>query len=347
MQPVSSRSGATMCTGKPAAGAGKRTEAWTAKNRRAQKKFREKAKVNKNNMQQQLADMTAQLNALEMEHNKLTGKNSVLEMVLSSRQAQLQILHEQQKAPQQQSKNMQQQQSQQNALLQQQQPDKTADLAITATPTTQTQGQDVNAVYAEIVDNLRGVVQRLDKDGQSAALDAELKDQGQAAGMFILCTVLSNSENLRKLYMVNIDPEDWDTSDLVYRSPEHWQAVTDSLKLTSEQKADMVKLRAVCLAKQAENQAQWHHLCDAIAQATVGNPAERARPDMALDSQRLVALRSNLRRGQAIWLELYQQIFGKVWTPMQYARAVVKSGPHHVDALAIASCVAQASGADL
>ena len=53
--------------------------------------------VNKNNMQQQLADMTAQLNALEMEHNKLTGKNSVLEMVLSSRQAQLQILHEQQK----------------------------------------------------------------------------------------------------------------------------------------------------------------------------------------------------------------------------------------------------------
>ena len=40
----------------------------------------------------------------------------------------------------------------------------------------------------------------------------------------------------------------------------------DSLKLTSEQKADMVKLRAVCLAKQAENQAQWHHLCDAIAQ---------------------------------------------------------------------------------
>ena len=28
--------------------------------------------------------------------------------------------------------------------------------------------------------------------------------------------------------MVNIDPEDWDTSDLVYRSPEHWQAVTVS-----------------------------------------------------------------------------------------------------------------------
>ena len=84
-------------------------------------------------------------------------------------------------ASQQQSKNMQQQQSQQNALLQQQQPDKTVDLAITATPTTQTQGQDVNAVYAEIVDNLKGVVQRLDRDGQSAALDAELKDQGQAA----------------------------------------------------------------------------------------------------------------------------------------------------------------------
>ncbi len=31
----------------------------------------------------------------------------------------------------------------------------------------------------------------------------------------------------------------------------------------------------------------------------------------------------------------------QVWTSMQYAQAVITSGPHHVDALAIASCVAQ------
>ena len=31
----------------------------------------------------------------------------------------------------------------------------------------------------------------------------------------------------------------------------------------------------------------------------------------------------------------------QVWTRMQYARAVIASGPHHIDALAIATCVAQ------
>ncbi len=53
--------------------------------------------ANKNDMQQQLAEMTAQLNALQTEHNKLTGRNVVLEKVLRSRQSQLQILQDQRK----------------------------------------------------------------------------------------------------------------------------------------------------------------------------------------------------------------------------------------------------------
>lgn len=39
----------------------------------------------------------------------------------------------------------------------------------------------------------------------------------------------------------------------------------DCLQLTPEQMADMIRLRADCLAKQGENQAQWHQLCNAIA----------------------------------------------------------------------------------
>ncbi len=41
-------------------------------------------------------------------------------------------------------------------------------------------------------------------------------------------TVLSNADNLRKLYMVNMNPEAWDENELLYRSPQHWQAVTVS-----------------------------------------------------------------------------------------------------------------------
>ena len=87
-----SRTSVTKSTAAP----GKRSEAWTAKNRRAQKKFREKQKLNKGNMQQQLAEMTAQLQALETEHDQLTGKNAMLEKVLHVRQLQLEILQDQQ-----------------------------------------------------------------------------------------------------------------------------------------------------------------------------------------------------------------------------------------------------------
>lgn len=47
-------------------------------------------------MQQQLADMTAQLRAVETEHDQLTGRNSLLEKVLHVRQLQLEILQDQQ-----------------------------------------------------------------------------------------------------------------------------------------------------------------------------------------------------------------------------------------------------------
>ena len=42
----------------------------------------------------------------------------------------------------------------------------------------------------------------------------------------------------------------------------------DCLKLTPEQREEIIRLRATSLAKQAENQAQWHQLCSAIAQVT-------------------------------------------------------------------------------
>ena len=51
-------------------------------------------------------------------------------------------------------------------------------------------------------------------------------------------------------------------------------------------------------------------------QGTVGDPAcpEHQR-DLSLDAKRLLSLRSTLHQGQKIWLELYQQVFGKVRCP--------------------------------
>lgn len=343
LQPSSS-SGSGRGKGKDSSsGSGKRSEAWTLKNRRAQKKFREKQKVTKSQMQQQLADMTTQLQDLQMEHDKLTGRSAVLDKVLHSRQSQLTILQEQQKTMQKLSGGIVDDQTNQLALSQQQQSSQPGKTSLpVAWPAIQAQPSEVNAVYAAMVSRVKSVVDRLDRGGTGAQLDAELEKACLTLGFFIKETILGNADNLRKLYMVNIDPEDWDTSDLLYRMPEHWQAVTNSLQLTDDQKTEMVRLRSVSFAKQAANQAHWHQICSAIAQCTTHDVADKdVQPELAKDSQRLQDLKANLRKGQDIWLELYQQIFVKVWTRMQYARAVIASGPHHIDALAIATCVAQ------
>ena len=198
---------------------------------------------------------------------------------------------------------------------------KTLDLAVPVPSPPQTQATEVNAVYAEMVDKMRSIVEKLEKEGNSVKLDAELEEQryvmvchpaccslttcclsaqdipgrlveqvcirdmlacqlchdtarkdhmtmaallvqaldrhvacqqtptacneaqsialqctafitvmwpSDVQGQFIKGTILNNSDNLRKLYMVNIDPENWDDGDLLYRTPEHWQAVTVS-----------------------------------------------------------------------------------------------------------------------
>lgn len=40
--------------------------------------------------------------------------------------------------------------------------------------------------------------------------------------------------------------------------------VQDCLQMTPDQKADVIRLRAECFAKHAENQARWLQLCNAI-----------------------------------------------------------------------------------
>ncbi|DBA88711.1 TPA: hypothetical protein ACH3X2_004811 [Trebouxia sp. C0005] len=232
-----SSSGSEVATrdSRPIASSNKRTEAWIAKNRRAQKKFREKQKANKNDMQQQLAEMTAQLHALQTEHNKLTGKNVVLEKVLRSRQSQLQILQDQRKATkeqsvsvQEQSVNAQEQQSSQLALPKPLPPLRALDLAQGPSQPAQIQGHQVDAAYAELVEKLRDIVHKLQEQGHSPELNAQLEQQCSIMAHFMRGTVLGNADNLRKLYMVNMNPEAWDENELLYRSPQHWQAVTVS-----------------------------------------------------------------------------------------------------------------------
>ncbi|KAL3148944.1 hypothetical protein ABBQ32_001804 [Trebouxia sp. C0010 RCD-2024] len=305
-----SGTGSSAGPSKPA-GAGKRSEAWKAKNRRAQQRFREKQKVTKDCMQQQLAKVTAQLHALETEHNQLTGSNAVLEKVLQSHQLQLEILHDQQQTTQKAAAAAVPESTKAGPGTHEES-GKSSEWALMKQPGPQPQSADDHTAYAEMVTAMRGIAGQVERDGMSTELAAALKQQCSAVG-FNKGSVLSDSNNLRNLYMVNLDPEMWDATDMMHCQPEHWQAVTNCLELTTEQKAGMIRLRTECLAKQGEIQIEWHQLCNAIAEATVRDPAcaEQMR-DLSLDVKRLQALTSTLQKGQTIWLDLYQQAFQKV-----------------------------------
>ncbi len=72
-------------------------------------------------------------------------------------------------------------------------------------------------------------------------------------------TVLSNADNLRKLYMVNMNPEAWDENELLYRSPQHWQAVTVS---THVGKHDVIVVLCSCnTCKMKEYMHEYSAVC--------------------------------------------------------------------------------------
>lgn len=58
------------------------------------------------------------------------------------------------------------------------------------------QADELNAIYAEMVSNMRGVVQRLEESGHSTELDSELKDQCHIMVGQLIDTVMSNSYRL-------------------------------------------------------------------------------------------------------------------------------------------------------
>ena len=65
-------------------------------------------------------------------------------------------------------------------------------------------------------------------------------------------------------------------------------------------------------------------LATCVLQATECDPAhQESHPGKALE--KLAALRANLQRGQTIWLELYQQIFGRVRPDCLEGLACVKA----------------------
>ena len=61
-------------------------------------------------------------------------------------------------------------------------------------------------------------------------------------------------------------------------------------------------------------------------QCTTHDVADKdVQPELAKDSQRLQDLKANLRKGQDIWLELYQQIFVKVRSHMVDLNVIAQS----------------------
>ncbi|KAL0029339.1 hypothetical protein WJX77_000730 [Trebouxia sp. C0004] len=312
----------------------------------AQQRFRERQKAHKLELQQQIAEKVAAAKGLQAEHAQLVARNSMLEKVLDTQQTSVNILQGNDQEPQTASTpkpfstSSQHQQPALQGLHHTHQGIPFMD--------TQTLDEDDDycKTYAVLVEGLKQLLNKLDTEGVDANLHLQLQNQTRAAGYCMKQALLMNPDSMQDLLMGTTHQPSIGTGHTSFTSRRDWQSVTERLQMTPEQKDQILRLRANFLQEQAYHQAQWRLLCQCMKQGKEAVKAEAYREALkqtpnGFYRRQLYVLEVNLRQQQAMWVDLHHSVFYEVWTPEQCARAIVETGLHFVDALAIAHCIAQ------
>ncbi|KAL3160488.1 hypothetical protein ABBQ32_010799 [Trebouxia sp. C0010 RCD-2024] len=341
-------------------GAKKRSHAWSEKNRRAQQRFRDRQKAHKHELEQQIAEKQAAAEALQAEHAGLKGQHTMLAMLLDTQQSAVNILQEQEQVAVPCGTDFSRQRSSQPKQLPQKEAEPlllsllqghTQQPSPSGPATYLDQDDDYCKTYAVLVEDLQQLLARLEAEPSSSELQLELQNQTRAAGYCMKQALLMNPDNMKDLLAGNSEGLGADPTHSYFTCPRDWQAVTECLQMTAEQKQQIMQLRGSFLEEQAHHQAQWRLLCQCMNQGKDPVKAEAYREALkqtpnGFYRRQLYVLEVNLRQQQAMWVDLHHSIFYEVWSPQQCARAIVESGLHYVDALAIANCVAQQLSGD-
>ncbi|KAL0020946.1 hypothetical protein WJX79_004383 [Trebouxia sp. C0005] len=313
----------------------KRTEAWTAKNRRAQKRFRERQKAQKGQMAEQLAAMAAQMEQLKVDNSKMASRNITLEKVLVFREGEIAELQDQ------------------NCILDAEPQAPPSALSLTSPPQ---QLLPVSSKMVQIIQEYRNIVNvmaslllRIDEEGMTSEIAEQLATSGRQSGQLAMRTAVLSPECIIVLMQVNMDQRHTQLESMLNdkssNTTEHWQQVTDMLDLEASQKRDMLNLHTRFLQRLQDNRETRRNICLGLQQGT--DKVKRLHAVVATEAQRYVAsmfevhsevqqLRDNLREQHRVWTEFYSTVNG-VFSPVQYCRLVIQQDYVDIDMVRVSS----------
>ncbi|DBA74402.1 TPA: hypothetical protein ACH3X1_011160 [Trebouxia sp. C0004] len=287
----------------------KRTEAWTAKNRRAQKRFRERQKAQKEKMAEQLAAMAAEMEQLKVDNSKMASRNTTLEKVLVFREGEIAELQDQ------------------NCILDAEPQAAPSTLSLTSTPQpslpVSSRMVQIIQEYRNIVNVMASLLLRIDKEEMTSEIADQMATSGRQSGQLAMRTAVLNPECIIVLMQVNMDQRHTQLESMLNdrssNTTEHWQKVTDTLDLEESQKRDILNLHTRFLQRLQDNREMRRNICLGLQQGT--DKVKKLHAVVATEAQKYVAsmfevhsevqqLRDNLREQHRVWTEFYSTVNG-------------------------------------
>lgn len=314
---------------------------WVVSNRRVQKRYRERQKAEKESNEQQLENLTAQLDSMKAKTFELAGHNSTLEKAVAFKDIEVANLQECSHAMD------------------------TASFPAAAATSTKHDADGMSAktaahpnviqAYKCIVKTMIGLMLRLSTEGPTQPVVQGLEAAASSLIVLFMQTFIFSAHDAARLMKANLEHDHYQAgsvSSSLEDSKQLWQAVTDKLELRPEQRQEMANLREHFLQALAECHEAREAICLGLQKGA--QKIQTAYSTIGTDSQAYVAsmlevhhetrqLRENLRKQHRVWMDFYATIF-RLWDARQNCCAAVHSFPRFPDLLAISSCVAIMDG---
>ncbi|KAL4451855.1 hypothetical protein ABPG75_007517 [Micractinium tetrahymenae] len=234
-----------------------RAAAVQEKNRRAQKRFRERQKAKMKDMGEQLEDMSSELSKLRVENNSLKNRNTILEKVLALRDEHIRMLQDEQQVFDLGSHYLQT--SSQKLITGGAAGASALTLGTTAGPLTTAEIKAVKAMpseavigrWKETVRELGNILVQIEgcpdtNDARHQAAMQQLCAVLDSAGQLCMHTAVLHPTNMQKLIAATLDDG---RSGVTAEDRNRWAAVTQSLQLSPDQRAQIISLRGIFLRR--------------------------------------------------------------------------------------------------
>ncbi|KAI3437838.1 hypothetical protein D9Q98_000284 [Chlorella vulgaris] len=332
-----------------------RAAAVQEKNRRAQKRFRERQKAKMKDMGEQLDDMSSELGQLRVENNSLKNRNTILEKVLALRDEHIRMLQDEQQVFD--LGNHYLQSSNQKLLTGGSSAVNALALGTTAGPLTTSEIKAVKGMPSDVViGRWKETVRELGNILVQVEGCPDTNDQRHQAAMNALCQVLDQAgqlcmhtavlhpTNMQKLISATLDDG---RSGVTAEDRTRWAAVTQSLQLSQDQRAQIVSLRAIFLRRMTKVMEERRTI---LAKLQMVNIPDRMMALQSVISETLkvnectTELKANLQEEHLAGMEFIGTVFKTILTPLQKARAIVQSYPFYPDVYQIATVLALEKG---